>query len=118
MGANERLRVALHRSGLSITALADAADVDPKTCERWITQGRTPHRTNAKQAALALREDMSYLWPALEQGRRSRGMHPDLVAIYAARADAPLEAGRPPVEAPGGGIRLRVERALVLRAGR
>src|SRR5260370_716319 len=94
MGANERLRVALHRSGLSITALADAAGVDPKTCERWITQGRTPHRTNAKQAALALREDMYYLWPALEQGRRSRGMHPDLVAIYAARADAPLEAWR------------------------
>jgi ADP-ribose pyrophosphatase YjhB (NUDIX family) len=34
---------------------------------------------------------MSYLWPTLEQGRRRRGMHPDLVAIYASRADAPLE---------------------------
>lgn len=94
MGANERLRVAVHRSGLSIAALADAAGVDPKTCERWITQGRTPHRANARLAALALREDMSYLWPALEHGRRSRGLHPDLVAIYAARADAPLEAWR------------------------
>ena len=92
MGANERLRVAVHNSGLSIAALADAAGVDPKTCERWITQGRTPHRTNARLAALALREDMSYLWPALEHGRRSRGLHPELVAIYAARADAPLEA--------------------------
>ena len=94
MGANERLRVALHRSGLTIDALAQAASVDPKTCERWITQGRTPHRTNAHLAALALHEDMSYLWPALEQGRRSRSMHPDLVAIYATRADAPLDMWR------------------------
>lgn len=45
---------------------------------------------NASRAAVALREDMSYLWPALEQGRRQRGMHPDLVAIYASRAEAPV----------------------------
>lgn len=61
MGANERLRVAVHNSGLSIAALADAAGVDPKTCERWITQGRTPHRTNARQAALALLYNSMYV---------------------------------------------------------
>jgi len=43
---------------------------------------------------MALHEDVSYLWPDIEQGRRQHGIHPDLVAIYASRADAPLEIWR------------------------
>jgi hypothetical protein len=94
MAANERLRSAMFTAGLSVPALAEAAGVDPKTCERWVSQGRTPHRTNAHRAAAALREDMSYLWPGLESGRRGSAIHPDLVALYPARADAPLAAWR------------------------
>lgn len=94
VATNERLRAAMLRVGLTVAELADAVSVDPKTCERWVTKGRTPHRVNARRAAIALREDMSYLWPTAGQGRQRRGMHPDLVAVYASRADTPLEMWR------------------------
>jgi len=94
MATNERLRAALLKAGLSVDELAAAAQVDPKTCQRWVTKGRTPHRVNAKRAAVALREDMSYLWPEVERGRQRRDMHPDFVALYASRADAPQELWR------------------------
>lgn len=94
MAVNERLRTAVTKAGLSVEQLAELAQVDPKTCERWITKGRAPHMTNARRAAIALREDMSHLWPTLEQGRRRRGMHPDLLTVYATRADAPIDIWR------------------------
>ncbi|MCI0690159.1 MAG: XRE family transcriptional regulator [Sporichthyaceae bacterium] len=38
---------------------------------------------------------MAYLWPAVERGRLGRAsLHPELVAIYATRAEAPLEMWR------------------------
>jgi hypothetical protein len=94
MATNERLRAALLKAGLGVDELAAAAHVDPKTCQRWVTKGRTPHRVNAKRAAIALREDMSYLWPEVERGRQRRDMHPDFVALYASRADSPQELWR------------------------
>ncbi|GAA1526005.1 hypothetical protein GCM10009678_04250 [Actinomadura kijaniata] len=68
--------------------------MDPKTAERWVSTGRTPHRTTAYKAARALREDMAYLWPSLEQGRRRRGLHPELIALHDTRADAPFDLWR------------------------
>jgi len=94
MASNERLRVAMLKAGLTAGVLGEAAGVDPKTCERWVGKGRTPHRVNARLAAMALHEDVSYLWPEIEQGRRQHGVHSDLVAIYASRAEAPLEIWR------------------------
>ena len=41
--------------------------------QRWVTQGRTPHRVNAVRAAAALGEDVSVLWPDIERGRRQPG---------------------------------------------
>jgi hypothetical protein len=29
---------------------------------------------------------MAYLWPSLEQGRRKRGLHPELIALHDTRA--------------------------------
>jgi hypothetical protein len=94
MAANERLRASMLRAGVGLAELAEAAGVDQKTCERWVTQGRTPHRVNAQRAAIALREDLSYLWPVIEHGQRRRGVHADLLGIYASRADAPFEIWR------------------------
>lgn len=94
MAQNERLRAALLKNGMAAGKLAEAAGVDPKTCERWVTLGRTPHRANAVRAAAALGEDVSYLWPDIERGRQQPGMPPDLVAMYTARAGAPLDAWR------------------------
>jgi hypothetical protein len=82
------------RADVGLADLAEAAGVDPKTCERWVTQGRTPHRVNAQRAAIALQEDLSYLWPAIEHGHRRRDIDSDLVAIYASRADAPFDMWR------------------------
>jgi transcriptional regulator with XRE-family HTH domain len=93
MAANERLRTAMIQAGLTVAGLAEAAGVDPKTCERWITMGRTPHRVNAQHAAAAVGEDLAYLWPALEGGRR-RGIDPDVIAVYPSRAGTPLETWR------------------------
>jgi hypothetical protein len=94
MGQNERLRLAIIKSGMTAVSLATAAGVDPKTCERWIAHGRTPHRTNAIRAAKALSEDVSYLWPDIEGGKRQPGTHPDMVAVYPARSSAPLDVWR------------------------
>ncbi|MGC4957944.1 helix-turn-helix domain-containing protein [Actinomadura citrea] len=94
MAVNERLRTALVRAGLNYAQFAEAVGVDPKTAERWVSTGRTPHRTTAYKAARALREDMAYLWPSLEQGRRRRGLHPELIALHDTRADAPFDLWR------------------------
>jgi hypothetical protein len=101
-------------AGLTVTDLAGQAGVDPKTCERWITKGRTPHRLNARKAAEAVGEDVAYLWPETGQGLRHRGMHPDLVAIYASRADTPLQTWRALFEQAGHDIGVLVYAALFL----
>jgi transcriptional regulator with XRE-family HTH domain len=94
MAQNERLRAALIASGLSLDELAQAAEVDEKTVERWVTGGRTPHRSNATRAARALGREAAYLWPGIEQGHRQQAATQDLVAVYATRKDAPLDLWR------------------------
>jgi hypothetical protein len=94
MVQNERLRAALLRSGKTVGELAEITDVDVKSVQRWVATGRTPHRVNAVRAAAALGEDVSYLWPDIERGRQQPGTHPDLIAVYATRAEAPLETWR------------------------
>jgi hypothetical protein len=74
--------------------LAEAVGVDPKTAERWVSTGRTPHPAIARRAAEVLREDLAYLWPAIEQGRRTQRGTSELVAAYPTRAMAPLDMWR------------------------
>ncbi|GGT54999.1 hypothetical protein GCM10014713_55840 [Streptomyces purpureus] len=66
---NERLRAALASVGWTYDDLATAAEVDPKSVERWVNLGRTPRRATATKAAEALGEDVYALWPALRQAR-------------------------------------------------
>ncbi|MEV7968686.1 XRE family transcriptional regulator [Sphaerisporangium sp. NPDC088356] len=65
-----------------------------KTVERWLSTGRTPHRSIAHRAAEFLHEDLAYLWPAVEQGRREQRGNSELIAVYSTRTDAPLEMWR------------------------
>lgn len=51
---NDRLRSTLRANGYSEADLADELGVDPKTVQRWVTQGRVPHRTTAHRAAKLL----------------------------------------------------------------
>jgi hypothetical protein len=114
MAVNERLRAAMALAGLTAAELADAAGVDGKTCERWVSQGRVPHRSNARRAAAALREDIAYLWPGVEQGRRNAGLDPDLVGIYATRADVAMSMWRSVFEQASGEIGILVYAAVFL----
>ena len=46
MPTNERLRGSLATAQLRPVDVAERTGVDPKTVERWVTQGRLPHRTH------------------------------------------------------------------------
>ncbi|WP_440070693.1 DUF5919 domain-containing protein [Streptosporangium sp. OZ121] len=94
MAPNERLRSALLHAGISVRQLAEAVGVDPKTAERWVNTGRTPHPGIAHRAAIVLREDLAHLWPAIEQGKRRHRGSGELVAAYPTRASAPLDMWR------------------------
>ena len=52
--ANDRLRSTLRSTGFSESGLAEELGVDPKTVQRWITKGRSPHRLTAMRAAKIL----------------------------------------------------------------
>jgi transcriptional regulator with XRE-family HTH domain len=86
---NMRLRAAMTTKGWTNDALAEVAGVDPKTVERWVNGGRTPHRRIALAVASALEEDVIALWPQLREPRSSKALHPELLALYRRRADAP-----------------------------
>jgi transcriptional regulator with XRE-family HTH domain len=116
MAQNERLRAALLNSGKSVSDLAEAVGVDPKTFARWISKGRTPHRINAVRAAVALGEDVSYLWPDIERGGSQPRAQSDLIAVYATRAAAPLEAWRAVFEQADQRIGILVYAAVSPRA--
>ncbi|MGH3734069.1 MAG: helix-turn-helix domain-containing protein [Micromonosporaceae bacterium] len=84
--ANNRLRSALRSSGYSPQRFAEEVGVDPKTVQRWITTGRTPHRTTAMRAATLLTVSVDWLWPRLDQnheGNRST----EVIAHYPDRSE-------------------------------
>ena len=90
--ANDRLRDALLRNGLTPIHVAERLDVDRKTAERWITVGRTPYRTHRHELAALLRESEAYLWPdALEPDRRADVARSEVVEFYPHRADSSPE---------------------------
>ncbi|MFJ6085379.1 XRE family transcriptional regulator [Streptomyces sp. NPDC092369] len=60
--SNERLRSALLARNLTVQSLADAIDVNPKTIERWITQGKVPYRRHQYATAAVLKVDVTTLW--------------------------------------------------------
>ncbi|MFF8944285.1 XRE family transcriptional regulator [Streptomyces sp. NPDC014864] len=59
---NERLRSALLARGMTVQSLADELQVNAKTVERWITQGKVPYRRHQYAAATALQVDVTTLW--------------------------------------------------------
>lgn len=60
--SNERLRSALLAQGMSVQDLANAIEVNPKTIERWITQGKVPYRRHQYATASLLKVDVTTLW--------------------------------------------------------
>ena len=90
--ANERLRDALLRNGLDLEHVAKATTVDPKTVERWITQGRTPYPRHRRTIAALVRESETYLWPdAIAPERKAEIGGSELVKLYPHRYDMPAD---------------------------
>lgn len=81
--ANDRLRSAIASAGLTTSQLGERIAVDPKTVERWISNGRMPHRSNRQRVAAALRQDEAYLWPeAFNDVTVSRVSQAEVVGVY------------------------------------
>ena len=52
-------------AGLTATALADAAQVDPKSVGRWLVEDRVPHPVTRQKVAAVLQQQETFLWPTL-----------------------------------------------------
>ncbi|MEU1731670.1 helix-turn-helix transcriptional regulator [Streptosporangium sp. NPDC020145] len=90
--ANERLRTALLERGTTITEVAEAVEVDAKTVERWITQGRVPYRKHRFALAKLLGVEEVYLWPdALTPKQAAAVSGSELVTVYPHRWAVPKE---------------------------
>jgi transcriptional regulator with XRE-family HTH domain len=87
-GGNGRLGSTLRSTGFSGGQLADELGVDPKTVQRWVTMGRTPHRSTALRAAKVLGVPAPWLWPDLEKAQ-SGDANGEVVAFYAHRSQLP-----------------------------
>ena len=79
-------------AGISTDDIATKLDVDPKTVERWVTQGRVPYRKHRNRVAALLHETERYLWPeALDRQGAAAVDESELVKLYAHRNDIPHE---------------------------
>lgn len=77
---NQRLRGALLNAGMTPAALAAAVEVDTKSVMRWISEDRLPYPVTRVKVAHALRQEETFLWPALL-------MDGDACAVAAAEVD-------------------------------
>ncbi|MEU4417322.1 XRE family transcriptional regulator [Nocardia salmonicida] len=92
---NERLREALLRNGLDIPAVAEAAGVEPKTVERWITKARVPYPKHRHTVASLVRETENYLWPdAVAPERRAEVSNSEVIKVYPHRSAIPSDLWR------------------------
>ncbi|MEV0441068.1 hypothetical protein AB0I84_30345 [Streptomyces spectabilis] len=92
---NERLRGAMTAANVTVEALAAQVGIDPKSVERWLVTGRTPHARHAHAAARLLGADPHHVWPKLGQRHRSTPVPQDeVVAAYATRATVPMDVWR------------------------
>ncbi len=89
---NERLRALLLERGKTPDQLAEAAHVDAKTVERWITKGRTPYRRHRFEVAAFFGVDESYIWPdALDRDEVAAVSQSEVVAVWPHRWAVPRD---------------------------
>jgi len=90
---NARLREAVFDARLTPAQVAEKLEVDPKTVDRWIREGRVPFPRH--RAALALMVDVpeQQLWPAPARPHVLAQEHPERTA-----EPAPLPPQQPSIE--------------------
>ncbi len=82
---NDLLISTIVRADLSIDDIADIAQVDPRTVQRWLG-GRTPHPRYRQKLAAALEVEERDLWP--EAARvRSKSDLDEIAGAWARRSD-------------------------------
>lgn len=95
MAANMRIRSALNSQGMTTTSLASAIGVDPKSVERWISQGRVPHPGTRARVARILGHEETHLWPQLLlDARASSSAQSELVQLWPTRESVPGDVWR------------------------
>lgn len=88
--SNERLRSALTAAGMCPRDLAERVEVDVKTVERWISNGRSPHRRTRAAVAALLHADERHLWPgATPDHHVEASTEQEFVAFHANRNAIP-----------------------------
>jgi transcriptional regulator with XRE-family HTH domain len=89
--ANERLRKAMAAAHKTVQDVSEAAGVNEKTVQRWLS-GRVPHARHRWTVASLLEEDERFLWPTAE-GELAPGAATtaEVVATYAHRVDVPAK---------------------------
>jgi transcriptional regulator with XRE-family HTH domain len=89
--ANERLRAAILRQGLTPDELAELVQVDAKTVERWVG-GRIPYRRHRYAVAKHLQVDETYLWPhALTSAQIADAAESEILTVYPHRWTVPRD---------------------------
>lgn len=97
---NERLRTAVNGTGHTIQSLAAAVGVDPKSVQRWITQGRMPHRETRAAVAAELGGDEVYYWPELLNSSAAlSATRSELVQLWPSRDRVPHDVWRSLIDA-------------------
>lgn len=97
---NEPLRLAMASAGMGAVDLAAAVGVDPKTVERWLTQGRVPHPRHRSLAARALAQTEDVLWPTLRTALKT-GRDREIVEVFPHRSELPRATWRELFEGAG-----------------
>lgn len=90
---NERLRALLLERGVTPAKLSEAVQVDAKTIERWIVQGRTPYRRHRYAVAAFFSVDESFIWPdALGRDEITAASESEIVSVYPHRWAVPRDS--------------------------
>ncbi|WP_329117479.1 XRE family transcriptional regulator [Streptomyces sp. NBC_01465] len=93
--SNERLRSALLAQGMTLNGLAEAIEVNPKTVERWITQGKVPYRRHQYATASVLKVDVTTLWDDSRNQESSADLSKaEIAAVYPHRHVVPSNLWR------------------------
>ena len=82
---NHRFQTALADAGLRCAEVGKIVGADMKTVQRWLYDGRVPHRTTAVRVGQLLGVDPVWLWPAMGVPMSSA----DLVCVYTDIGDVP-----------------------------
>lgn len=84
---NNALRRAMEQRRMRMVDLAALVGVDHKTVQRWLHEGRVPHRRTALDVAEALDVALEVLWPDVNEA--AARMPTEAIALYSHRAAVP-----------------------------